>query len=254
MKNGKTNDKILLDDIALPEFKDQSNLDRIIGFLNPERDVIALDVGTGAGNIAIKLSDYVKKVYANDISNIVIERILLPELKRLKIENVEPIICDIMDLDPLELPEKERKFDIITCRYIIYYMSDPREFMRKMHDFLNIGGKILITTFFFSPTAKQDWVPISKLREPDIVSYYTKEELVDFIEQQNLSIIDVHTFQFKRSLDRFLQTTSIIPRAKAQRLIKRLSDETKNELSINLKGREKGQFFYYNAIDIIAQK
>lgn len=136
MKNVKNNDERLLDEIALPEFKDESNLDRIIKVLNPGRDAIALDVGNGAGNIAIKLSDYVKKEYVNDISNIVIEEILSRELKRLKIENVKPIICDIMDLDPLELPEKERKLDIITCRYIIYYMSDPREFMRKMHNFL----------------------------------------------------------------------------------------------------------------------
>jgi ubiquinone/menaquinone biosynthesis C-methylase UbiE len=98
-----------------------------------------LDIGTGTGNIALKLlSDKnIERVIGLDLS-----AEMLDQLKT-KIKEADPISLINKDFDSF-LSENDEQFDLITISSVLHHLPDYYESLKKVISVLKPGGVLLI--------------------------------------------------------------------------------------------------------------
>ena len=90
-----------------------------------------LDVGAGSGNVTRTLSPLAEHVVTTELSRQMAER-----LRRSGLE------CHELDLAERDLPGAP--FDLITCLNVLDRTARPRQLLRRMHEQLEPGGRLLI--------------------------------------------------------------------------------------------------------------
>ena len=103
--------------------------------LGDVRQKTTLDLGCGTGDLAVLLSLAKARVTAIDSSEAAIAG-----AKRQAAFNRAPAI-DWRCLNAFELGVIERKFDLITGRYILHHIEPFREFVPALHEALKPGGR-----------------------------------------------------------------------------------------------------------------
>lgn len=99
--------------------------------LGPQRVARLLDVGSGSGNVTQTLLPLAAHVVTTELSRNMAER-----LRRSGLE------CHEIDLAERDLPGE--RFDLITCLNVLDRTSQPRQLLRRMHDHLKPGGRLLL--------------------------------------------------------------------------------------------------------------
>ena len=104
----------------------------------PDRQMLALDVGTGTGHTAFAVSTHVARVIAADITPE-----MLAEASQLKREqeivNVELCMANVM-----ALPFDDRTLNIVTCRRAAHHFSPIGQALSEMSRVLKAGGRLVI--------------------------------------------------------------------------------------------------------------
>jgi SAM-dependent methyltransferase len=90
-----------------------------------------LDVGAGSGNVTRTLLPLAEQVVTTELSRHMAER-----LRRSGLE------CHELDLAERDLPGKP--FELITCLNVLDRTARPRQLLRRMHQMLQPGGRLLI--------------------------------------------------------------------------------------------------------------
>jgi len=90
-----------------------------------------LDVGAGSGNVTRTLSPLAEQLVTTELSRNMAER-----LRRSGIE------CHEIDLAERDLPGAP--FDLITCLNVLDRTARPKQLLRRMHEHLRPGGRLLI--------------------------------------------------------------------------------------------------------------
>jgi len=99
-----------------------------------------LDVGCGTGNIALWMAKEMAPqghVVGVDASQEQV-KIASEQAKQQNINNVEFIALSVYDLKQLE-----RKFDLVSSRFLINHLSEPKKALKAMYDVLKPGGIIV---------------------------------------------------------------------------------------------------------------
>ncbi|HEY0469298.1 MAG TPA: methyltransferase [Polyangiaceae bacterium] len=99
--------------------------------LGPQRVPRLLDVGAGSGNVTRTLSPLAELVVTTELS-----RHMAKRLRRSGIE------CHELDLAERDVPGA--KFDLITCLNVLDRTARPKQLLRRMHEHLRPGGRLLI--------------------------------------------------------------------------------------------------------------
>ena len=99
--------------------------------LGPERVARLLDVGAGSGNVTRTLLPLAEHVVTTELSRRMAER-----LRRSGLE------CHELDLAEGDLPGAP--FQLITCLNVLDRTARPRQLLRRMHERLEPGGRLLI--------------------------------------------------------------------------------------------------------------
>ena len=102
------------------------------------KDLRALDVGTGPGQLAFYLAGAGFKVTGIDISPGMIAR------ARQTAEQ-EGLSCDFRTGDAEHLPFKDNAFDVVVTRNLVWTLPDPKTAIREWHRVLKPGGRIIIS-------------------------------------------------------------------------------------------------------------
>lgn len=113
-------------------------IDRIKKYLKTSD--IVLDLGCGPGLISNEIADYVKFIYAIDISSKMIEIAKINADYR-KIQNIDYAYTTIFD-DKY----KNGSFDIILAFSILHLLEDNQKTMQHINDLLKPGGLIISVT------------------------------------------------------------------------------------------------------------
>ena len=90
-----------------------------------------LDVGAGSGNVTRTLSPLAEQLVTTELSRNMAER-----LRR------SGIGCHEIDLAERDLPGAP--FDLITCLNVLDRTARPKQLLRRMHEHLRPGGRLLI--------------------------------------------------------------------------------------------------------------
>ncbi|RDW17898.1 class I SAM-dependent methyltransferase [Oceanobacillus chungangensis] len=113
-----------------------NDLSVLIHWLNPNKDLSALDIATGGGHAAKKLAPNVKKVFATDITKEMLEN---TAMHLQSYPNINYVIADAESL-----PFLDNSFDIITCRIAAHHFPNPDRFIQEVERVLKPNGSFLL--------------------------------------------------------------------------------------------------------------
>jgi SAM-dependent methyltransferase len=122
--------------------------------LGPERVARLLDLGAGSGNVTRTLLPLAEHVVTTELSR--------PMAERLRRSGLE---CHELDLAEHDLPGA--RFDLISCLNVLDRTARPRQLLRRMHERLEPGGRLLIALalpyhpFFFRGSSTPE--PLERL-------------------------------------------------------------------------------------------
>ncbi|BFT73884.1 class I SAM-dependent methyltransferase [Paenibacillus sp. P36] len=97
-----------------------------------------LDIATGGGHVAKKLSAHVRQVVATDLTRPMLS-VAADHLKQAQCDNVLFVVADAE-----QLPFLDRSFDAVTCRIAAHHFPNPHLFLHEAARVLKPGGKLVL--------------------------------------------------------------------------------------------------------------
>lgn len=116
--------------------------DSIVQFIGPKMGETIVDVGTGAGFLAISLAEKVGKdgkVIGLDVSKSAIKQARLKATKENLCQTLEFRIGDVYNL-PLE----DNFADAVCCKSLIVYLKDRQKAIKEMARVAKHGGRVVV--------------------------------------------------------------------------------------------------------------
>lgn len=114
------------------------SLSRLIELLEPDSNLIMLDIATAAGHTAHALAPYVREAVGLDIT-IDMLRVASAEAKRKGLENVVHLAADAE-----RLPFACERYDLVTCRIAAHHFTHVSLFMTEVARVLRADGRLAI--------------------------------------------------------------------------------------------------------------
>jgi SAM-dependent methyltransferase len=153
--------------------------------VEPDTNDSCLDVGTGAGNVALALAPFVKWVVALDLTQSMVD---LVRDRAQELGNVEPVLAAAE-----KMPFDNDQFDIVMCRLCAHHFADIELAIDEMCRVLRPNGRLLINDTIASESASVDdeLNEIEKLRDPSHVRNYRVSEWQSMVLSRGLSVSHV---------------------------------------------------------------
>lgn len=117
---------------------DKATLTKLVELCRPEKHMMVLDAGTGAGHTALALAPHVHEVYALDVT----EAMLVEGRKLSRERGIFNVRFEKGDVT--SIPHPDGSFDIITCRRAAHHFHDLNASLREMARVLRLGGRMVI--------------------------------------------------------------------------------------------------------------
>ena len=114
-----------------------TDLDLLVEWLEPRPEWTVLDVATGGGHVAKRISSEVGHVIAADLTPGMLEQ------ARAHIQAAHPNVLFVI-ADAEQLPFLDASFDAVTCRIAAHHFPHPDQFLREATRVLKPGGLLLL--------------------------------------------------------------------------------------------------------------
>ncbi len=159
------------------------DLEMLIDHIKPEKHMITLDAATGSGFTAVAIARMVKKVYAMDMVNE-----MLDETKKLAMSN------NIGNLETVNgyaenIPFPDNTFDIVTCRRAAHHFSDKDKFISEAFRVLKPGGVIGIDDMTVSTKYINTFNDLERLRDNSHMEAASLEQWNSIISNAGFEVI-----------------------------------------------------------------
>jgi len=160
--------------------------------------MIVLDVASGAGHVAMKISLSVRGVYAIDVTPKMLE--LLKE--NLKSKNIENVKTKIMQADNLNF--SDNFFDVVTCRFATHHFVEIKKFLSEVKRVLKPHGKFILSDIV-APSSSHtmaDFInEINILRDHTHVRSLSISEWEKVFSEYNMIVRDKYENQLEHDFD-----------------------------------------------------
>jgi len=168
---------------------------RLVKLIQPLANYNILDVATGTGDVAFKLSPKSKSITGIDIASKMIE---LANVKRIKknAKNTNFLVGDAENL-----PFSDNSFDLVTISYGYRNISNQVKALKEFNRILKMNGKLYIlefsepTNFIVSPFYKFYSYKVM----PFIASIFTKKYAYDYLPES------IDMFPNRKSIKKTIQ-------------------------------------------------
>ncbi len=108
-----------------PERQEWQSVDEFVRVAKPSSDQVWADVGCGPGYFTLPLARLVKKVYAVDLEEPMLE-VCKERAEEEGLENVEFLRCSECDV-----PLPDESVDVVLMANLIHELESPDEFLRE---------------------------------------------------------------------------------------------------------------------------
>jgi ubiquinone/menaquinone biosynthesis C-methylase UbiE len=146
----------------------ESILDRV-GLSN---EMVLVDLGCGTGFFSIPASSRVKKVFAFDVQQEMLD-ILRNKIKKERINNIETILSD-----EAEIPLPDNSADVLLMINVFHELEDRESILLEIKRILKTMGKLVII----------DWKKIDMDFGPPMEERFTAEEVVSICKGKGFKI------------------------------------------------------------------
>lgn len=140
-------------DLSMQKLRDIENEAKgILELLKIKNTDLVLEIGTGTGELALKLSGHCKKVVAIDVSRTMIY------FAKTKAENQKKTNIEFHNAGFLTYENHDEPFDVIVTQLALHHLPDYWKMMalRRVYRMLKEGGKFYLCDVVF-PSMIQDY-------------------------------------------------------------------------------------------------
>lgn len=117
------------------------NPNQVLSLVNLKSSYVAADLGCGSGVFTIPLSKKVKKVYAIDIEQKMLDALTQKILEN-KISNIKPLLSEVD-----QIPIEENFIDFLLTVNTLHEFRNLNKTLREIHRILKPHGKVLVIDF-----------------------------------------------------------------------------------------------------------
>ena len=127
----------------MPETLTFINPEEVLDELDIEKQMLAADLGCGAGGWAIPLAKKLTRgrVYAFDIQEEMISA-LKSKAKLLRVFNIETILCDLEAREGVKL--RDESMDIVLVTNILFQVENKEKILKEAARILKKEGQLLV--------------------------------------------------------------------------------------------------------------
>lgn len=163
-----------------------ADLEDLIGMLDPQNNMVAVDLATGTGFTAMGLATKVERVIAIDQTPEMLDQARKLSKER-GLVNIEFVLSDIEDL-----PIEDESIDIVTSRRAPHHFRDKRRFLSEVRRVLKKGGKFGLSDMIVSGSDRDDlFNSLEKTRDPSHVAAETMDGWRNLIEAAGMEITGI---------------------------------------------------------------
>lgn len=166
--------------------RSQNAYEQLIAYIQKEvsQEMLLLDIGTGTGEIPLRLCTHVKRIEAIDFSPEMI-KIAKKKAERAGIANISFFVQEINRFTPIEVP-----FDIITIINVLHVVPNPEEVIEEAKKRIKNDGKIIIATYLHDENLQSRVISyFMKRKGHPIVRKFNSKTICHFIEKRSLKIL-----------------------------------------------------------------
>jgi SAM-dependent methyltransferase len=156
----------------------------LIDLAEPKPTDIALDIATGGGHVALRLSHRVQRVVATDLTPAMLDAARNFILSR----GVTNVTFELADAE--ELPFPDESFDLVTTRIAPHHFADVRAYVHEVARVLKPGGRFALEDSVApdDPELSALLNEVERRRDPSHVRTYTLKEWTAFLRESGLTI------------------------------------------------------------------
>jgi ubiquinone/menaquinone biosynthesis C-methylase UbiE len=160
-----------------PDRKRFLNPDNIFDEIGLGRETVLADLGCGTGYFAIPASFRIKKVFALDIRQEMLE-ILRDKIKKEKISNIEPVLSH-----ESSIPLPDNSIDVLFMANVFHEIEDRESILKEGKRILKSNGRLTIIDW---KKVEMDFGPPveERLDEDDVISICKNNDF-DLSEQKH---------------------------------------------------------------------
>lgn len=152
-------------------------------FLNPDvildkaglrNEMVLADLGCGTGYFTIPASRRVKKVYALDVQQGMLD-ILRGKIEKQKISNIEAILSE-----ESHIPLPDSSVDVLLMGNVFHELEDRNAILTEVKRILSSNGKLVIV----------DWLKIEMDFGPPVEERLTAENMISICEDNGFDVLE----------------------------------------------------------------
>jgi len=159
----------------------------------------ALDVACGPGLVALAFAKVARQVVGIDVTPAMIDRARALQAER-DLPNVSWQIGDVA-----HLPFPDDTFTIVTCRYALHHVFDPRAVAAEMVRVCAPGGRVALVDVVTTAEKSAAYNRMEKLRDPSHVRALKLDELFALATQNGLVLMDSQFYRMEVELETLLR-------------------------------------------------
>src|SRR5919204_262915 len=170
--------------------------EQIESFVAPRADERALDVGTGAGTLALALAPLVREVVGVDV---------VPELLE-RARRGAPANVTFVEADATNLPFDSGSFELACCRRTLHHIARPERAVAELTRVTAPGGQVFVDDQIapVDPLAALELDRFERARDPSHTRTLPDVDLRGLFDANDLVLRRAQFGQHRRELDYYL--------------------------------------------------
>jgi SAM-dependent methyltransferase len=170
--------------------------DQLRSFVVPRGDERALDVGTGAGTLALALAPLVREVVGVDVVTELLERARANA----------PANVTFVEGDATELPFDSGSFDLACTRRTLHHIARPERAVAELARVTASGGRVFVDDQIapVDPLAALDLDRFERARDPSHTRTLPDIDFRHLFEANGLVLLQSRFQSHRRELDYYL--------------------------------------------------